>query len=49
MKSNCCNTEVIENTDLCSECLEHCVIEYAADDLKDKSFEEQIIIMESGK
>lgn len=27
MKSNCCNAEVIENTDLCSECLEHCEIE----------------------
>ncbi len=24
MKSNCCNAPIIENTDLCSRCKEHC-------------------------
>ena len=22
--SNCCGAEIIENTDLCTECVEHC-------------------------
>jgi hypothetical protein len=26
MKSNCCNANIIENTDLCSQCKEHCLI-----------------------
>jgi hypothetical protein len=24
MVSNCCGAEIIENTDLCSDCKEHC-------------------------
>jgi len=25
MNSNCCNAPIIENTDLCSLCFEHCI------------------------
>lgn len=28
LKSNCCNDTIIDNTDLCSRCLEHSEIEY---------------------
>mgnify|MGYP006883057653 FL=1 len=26
--SNCCDAPIIENTDLCSKCYEHCVDEF---------------------
>ena len=28
MNSNCCNAPIIENTDLCSQCKEHCISEF---------------------
>ena len=28
MNSNCCNAPIIENTDLCSLCKEHCISEF---------------------
>jgi hypothetical protein len=46
MISNCCGAEIIKNSDLCSKCKEHCEPTYTAEDLKGKSFEEQIQIIE---
>jgi hypothetical protein len=45
MKSNCCNESIIEETDICSKCKEHCDPTYTAEDLEGKSFEEQLIII----
>jgi len=28
MNSNCCDAPIIENTDLCSLCFEHCIDEF---------------------
>lgn len=34
--SNCCGATVIENTDLCSDCKEHCEVEWLEEDWKPK-------------
>ncbi len=47
IKSNCCNAPLIENTDICSQCKEHCDNTYTHEDLQGKSFEEQLKIMGS--
>ena len=49
MRSNCCDAEIIQETDLCSDCKEHCEIEYPGEDLEDLPFEEQIKIIEELK
>ena len=49
MKSNCCDAEIIQETDLCSDCKEHCEVEYSSEDLEDLPFEEQIKIIEELK
>lgn len=49
MVSNCCGANIIENTDLCSKCKEHCEVLYTSEDLEGLSFEEQVVIMESAK
>lgn len=46
MKSNCCNAELIEETNICSDCKEHCEPTYTHEDLECISFEEQIQIIE---
>jgi len=33
-KSNCCGAPIIENTDFCSECREHCEPEFSLQDAK---------------
>jgi|SaaInlStandDraft_4_1057021.scaffolds.fasta_scaffold02351_10 hypothetical protein len=45
MISNCCKAEIIEETDVCSECMEHAeaVVDWNV------PFEEQIILIEQGK
>lgn len=45
MLSNCCNAEIIEETDVCSECKEHCTPTYTSEDLDGLSFESQIVII----
>ena len=40
-KSNCCNAEVVENSDVCSDCKEH-----SDTSLEGKSFEAQVKIIE---
>jgi len=49
MKSNCCDAEIIQETDLCSDCKEHCELKYSSEDLEDLPFEEQIKIIEELK
>ena len=45
MKSNCCNADIVENSDVCSDCKEHCEKQYTHKDLEGKSFEDQLKVM----
>jgi len=41
-RSNCCNAPIIENTDLCSQCKEHCEVELIPEKVEDT--EEDILL-----
>ena len=44
MKSNCCNADIVENSDVCSDCKEHCQVS-----LDGLAFEDQVKIIEGSR